>query len=93
MENPNARAGMSASASIEVLKKLTTDEFQVFTSSEFDDALQTALDALNKQVAKRPILYTPVPGGSWEIKRCPCCGSENLIHGYPCKCGQRIYWR
>ena len=35
---------------IKLLEMLSSDEFQQFTSSEFDDAIYTAIEALEKQM-------------------------------------------
>ena len=37
---------------IDILKMFTTDEFQRCTSSEFDDAIYTAIELLEKQLPK-----------------------------------------
>ena len=71
---------------IDILKMFTTDEFQRCTSSEFDDAIYTAIEALEKQVPKKPIKLT-----------CPTCGFDKIdnswwVFTYCPKCGQLLDW-
>lgn len=40
---------MTPQEAIGIMKMFTTDEFQRYTSSEFDDAVHTAIEALEKQ--------------------------------------------
>ena len=71
---------------IDILKMFTTDKFQRCTSSEFDDAIYTAIEALEKQVPKKPIKLT-----------CPTCGFDRIdnswwVFTYCPKCGQLLDW-
>ena len=71
---------------IDILKMFTTDEFQRCTSSEFDDAIYTAIEALEKQIPKKPNKLT-----------CPSCGFDKIdnswwVFTYCPKCGQLIDW-
>ena len=71
---------------IDILKMFTTDKFQRCTSSEFDDAIYTAIEALEKQVPKKPIKLT-----------CPTCGFDKIDNSwweftYCPKCGQLLDW-
>ena len=75
---------------IKLLEMLSSDEFQQFTSSEFDDAIYTAIEALQKQMPKKPVVSEDVT--------CPNC-SATLIYCFhtseiACcdKCGQRLDW-
>ena len=75
---------------IDILKMFTTDKFQRCTSSEFDDAIYTAIGALQKQMPKKPVVSEDVT--------CPNC-SATLIYCFhtseiACcdKCGQRLDW-
>lgn len=71
---------------IKVLKILYSDEFQQFTSSEFDDAIYVAIEALEKRIPKKPVKLN-----------CPNCGFDKIdnswwVFTYCPKCGQRIDW-
>ena len=71
---------------IDILKMFTTDEFQRCTSSEFDDAIYVAIEALKKQTPKKPINLT-----------CPNCGFDKIdnswwVFTYCPKCGQLLDW-
>lgn len=71
---------------IKLLEMLSSDEFQQFTSSEFDDAIYTAIEALKKQTPKKPINLT-----------CPNCGLDKIdnswwVFTYCPKCGQLLDW-
>ena len=61
-------------------------------------ALQTAIDALGKQIKKKPEFWRNPPCGpdwaddDWRY-RCPCCGNEDIdIDDHHCKCGQWLDW-
>ena len=71
---------------IDILKMFTTDKFQRCTSSEFDDAIYTAIEALEKQMPKKP-----------NKLNCPRCGFDRIdnswwVFTYCPKCGQLIDW-
>ena len=71
---------------IDILKMFTTDAFQRCTSSEFDDAIYTAIEALEKRRPKKPINLT-----------CPNCGFDRIdnswwVFTYCPKCGQLLDW-
>lgn len=76
---------------IKLLEMLSSDEFQQFTSSEFDDAIYMAIKALEKRIPKEPIHK------DGEII-CPnCLGaliySMHSFKGNYCdECGQAIDW-
>ena len=62
------------------------------------EALNTAVEALEKQVPKTPIIwenkcyYSPTPNDDWGYE-CPCCGNQEI--DYPehhCTCGQALDW-
>ena len=82
---------------IKVLKILYSDKFQQFTSSEFDDAIYMAIEALEKQIPKKPIKYDIDYSGN-PLFRCPVCGdswnSNEFGDGieYCWTCGQAIDW-
>ena len=62
------------------------------------EALNMAVEALEKQIPKTPIIwedkyyYSPTPNDDWGYE-CPCCGNRNI--DYPehhCICGQTLWW-
>lgn len=87
---------------IDILKILTTDKFQRCTSSEFDDAIYTAIEALEKQLPK-PIYEHIETRFIYKVRydkfRCNECGfTKEFVDGhttqyeYCPECGQRIDW-
>ena len=87
---------------IDILKMFTTDEFQRCTSSEFDDAIYTAIEALEKQIPK-PIYEHIETRLIYKVRydkfRCSECGfikefvDEHIAQYKYCpQCGQRIDW-
>lgn len=64
-----------------------------------DAAITTALDALKKQISKKPI-YDPLRNGLITTAyKCPLCGCRRLGHGFDLdkcfcpECGQKLDWR
>lgn len=63
------------------------------------EVMQVTIDALEKQIPKKPIDKSNNPK-DWHIMSCPCCGrvfwnSGEFMHYEPkwCeKCGQKIDW-
>lgn len=62
------------------------------------EALNMAVEALEKQIPKTPIIwenkyyYSPTPNDDWGYE-CPCCGNQEI--DYPehhCTCGQALDW-
>ena len=82
---------------IKLLEMLSSDEFQQFTSSEFDDAIYTAIEALKKQTPKKPINLTcPNCGSIWLLGK-QFCGFDKIdnswwVFTYCPKCGQLLDW-
>ena len=87
---------------IKLLERLSSDEFQQFTSSEFDDAIYTAIEALEKQIPK-PIYEHIETRLIYKVRydkfRCSECGfTKEFVDGhttqyeYCPECGQRIDW-
>ena len=75
---------------IDILKMFTTDKFQRCTSSEFDDAIYTAIEALQKQIPKKPV---DNPENGWF--ECPNCGLIVWVYygtgeKHHCECGQAL---
>ena len=75
---------------IKLLEMLSSDEFQQFTSSEFDDAIYTAIEALQKQIPKKPV---DDPENGWF--EYPNCGSIVWVYygtgeKHHCECGQAL---
>ena len=77
---------------IDILKMFTTDKFQRCTSSEFDDAIYVAIEALEKQIPKKPV---DNPENGWF--ECPNCGLIVWVYygsgeTHHCECGQALDW-
>lgn len=62
------------------------------------EALHIAVEALEKQIPKKPIFwenkyyFSPTPNDDWGYE-CPCCGNREI--DYPehhCICGQALDW-
>ena len=75
---------------IDILKIFTTDKFQRCTSSEFDDAIYVAIEALEKQIPKKPV---DNPKDGWF--ECPNCGLIVWVYygtgeKHHCECGQAL---
>ena len=52
------------------------------------EAFQTAINALEKQISKKPTKDKYVP----ELYFCPECGTEVTYCNYCPQCGQKIDW-
>lgn len=87
---------------IDILKMFTTDKFQRCTSSEFDDAIYTAIEALEKQIPK-PIYEHIETRLIYKVRydkfRCSECGFTTKFtdghiaqYKYCPQCGRRIDW-
>lgn len=61
-----------------------------YDDEEFKEALKFALEALEKQIPKKPHKATN-DNEEFVKYECPVCGGF-LIINYPCKCGQMINW-
>ena len=75
---------------IDILKMFTTDKFQRCTSSEFDDAIYVAIEAIVKQIPKKPV---DNPENGWF--ECPNCGLIVWVYygtgeKHHCECGQAL---
>ena len=87
---------------IDILKMFTTDEFQRCTSSEFDDAIYVAIEALEKRIPK-PIYEHIDTRLIYKVRydkfRCSECGFTTKFtdghaaqYKYCPQCGRRIDW-
>src|SRR5574344_940183 len=87
---------------IDILKMFTTDKFQRCTSSEFDDAIYVAIEALEKQLPK-PIYEHIDTRLIYKVRydkyRCSECGFTTKFtdghiaqYKYCPQCGRRISW-
>ena len=87
---------------IDILKMFTTDEFQRCTSSEFDDAIYVAIEALEKRIPK-PIYEHIDTRLIYKVRydkfRCSECGfttgftdGHTAQYKYCPQCGRRIDW-
>ena len=86
----------------EAIKRIK-DHIQVHKIGDYPhiylrEALDMAIEALEKQIPKRPSVWenkgswSPVPNDDWGYE-CPCCGNEDI--DYPehyCDCGQALDW-
>ena len=88
---------------IDILKMFTTDKFQRCTSSEFDDAIYVAIEALEKQerTAYKRLHTRYTHGGRVrhdEFRCCNCGFTKEFVdghttqHKYCPECGRRITW-
>lgn len=72
---------------------------EAFTDS-FQDACRLAIQALEKQIPKDPLVYDTENTMMYELPwddswgyECPCCGSRDIDYGYMfCECGQSLKW-
>ena len=62
------------------------------------EALIMAIEALEKQIPKTPIIWeekyydSPVPNDDWGYE-CPCCGNRDIDYpDHHCICGQSLVW-
>ena len=67
-----------------------------FYDSEFENALALAIDALEKQIPKKPIIREAEDSfGYVKYVLCPNCEEVDFGYKRPCfcrLCGQAIYW-
>ena len=87
---------------IDILKMFTTDEFQRCTSSEFDDAIYVAIEALEKQIPKpiyEHIDTRLIYKARYDKYRCSECGftkefadGHTTQYKYCPQCGRRLDW-
>ena len=54
------------------------------------DALEMAIEALEKQIAKKP--YKDNENGVYEKDHCPTCHRSLFPNDHHCECGQAIDW-
>ena len=64
---------------------LFRNEWDVNSKTKNAEALDVAIEALEKQIPKEPIYQL-------EHEKCPACGSF-LIETYCTRCGQKIDWK
>lgn len=97
---------MTPAEAIELIKKVAfsvENEIEEIKASKFITALKTGIEALEKQIPKKPIVEDSkdYEGYIFDIAyRCPKCNrvvcfdSENDIEeAYPyCNCGQALDW-
>ena len=90
---------MTPKEAIERLKLITDNEAY---SDYFQEVCRTAIEALEKQIAKKPKMWSEnsewslipfeLPFGDWGYE-CPCCGSRDIDYpDHHCKCGQILNW-
>lgn len=61
-----------------------------FYDAEFESALALAIDALKKQIPKKP--YKDNENGMYEKEHCPSCYRSLFPNDHHCECGQAIDW-
>ena len=57
---------------------------------EFESALALAIEALEKQIPKKP--YKDNENGVYEKEHCPSCHRSLFPNDHHCECGQAIDW-
>lgn len=58
--------------------------------AEFESALALAIEALEKQIPKKP--YKDNENGVYEKEYCPSCHRSLFPNDHHCECGQAIDW-
>ena len=58
--------------------------------AEFESALALAIEALEKQIPKKP--YKDNDNGVYEKEHCPSCHRSLFPNDHHCECGQAIDW-
>ena len=58
--------------------------------AEFESALALAIEALEKQIPKKP--YKDNENGVYEKEHCPSCHRSLFPNDHHCECGQAIDW-
>ena len=58
--------------------------------AEFENALALAIEALEKQIPKKP--YKDNENGVYEKEHCPSCHRSLFPNDHHCECGQAIDW-
>ncbi len=76
-------------AEYEAIKSIKSIKQYVFIQ-EWNDALNIAIDALEKQIPKKP--YNDNDNGVYEKEYCPTCHRSLFPNDSHCKCGQAINW-
>ena len=71
---------------IEILKDNQGDSTYYMT----DEALGLAVEALEKQIPKKPKLDND--NGIYETEHCPNCNRKLFPNEHHCKCGQALDW-
>ena len=62
-------------------------------------AMKLAVEALEKQIPKKPLIWrgiktpeSPIPFDDWGYE-CPCCGNQEIDYpDHHCECGQALDW-
>ena len=80
---------MTESEAIKLLKSnRPTSRYIIVNYLKLNEALKIAINALEKQIPKKPIKDKYVP----ELDFCPECGTEVTNCNYCPLCGQKIDW-
>lgn len=96
-------AEMTPAEAIEHIKKVAfcvENEIEEIKASKFITALNTAIEALEKQIPKKPIKKNPIcyektKDGTEFIAYdyfCPDCNKQIKATEHHCKCGQALDW-
>lgn len=93
---------MNKEKAIEIIKSLPAYRAELIYERESDlaKALELAIEAIEKQIPKKPIvqkrgIFDCIDQLQiYNATICPTCGKELYIQfrEYPCKCGQMIDW-
>lgn len=82
---------MSKNINYEEIKNKFEEHRQYLTMDSWDKAYQCAIDAIDKQIPKKPITFT---NGTRDYYVCPCCNKlVSYLHGCSNNdCRQAIDW-
>ena len=85
---------MTESEAIEIVRK-EKEYMDSHAGRAQSEAFQIAINALEKQIAKKPLNITKVKDGNKYvglIGKCPCCNDIVDESNIVCDCGQKLDW-
>ena len=90
---------MTESEAIELGNKLyaniTSNANNIIKTNDYIEFVKFAINALQKQIAKKPLNITKVKDGNKYIGligKCPCCNDIVDESNIVCDCGQKLNW-